>query len=110
MLCSSIITIVRISILIIQVSATQGNTVLKEWMDEVGKWMHEVEKLYIHNKWLLFFRVPKLKVLYKTLTADKPSITTIIQEIGFLFQRNAHTSEGFQSAIKVCYNCISLGI
>lgn len=71
------------------------------WTGEVGKWKEQIENAYNSNKWLLFFQVPKLRVLYDTLTAKKPSVSTIIQEIGFLFQRNAHTNEDFKSVVKV---------
>ena len=63
--------------------------------------MEKIENVHSSNKWLLFFRVPKLIVLCEALTAEKPSVPAIIQEIGFLFQRNAHTNEGFKSAVKV---------
>ena len=63
--------------------------------------MKKVENLLNSNKWLLFFRVPKLILLYEALTAEKPSVPAIIQEIGFLFQRNAHANEGFRSAVEV---------
>ena len=71
------------------------------WTGEEGKWMEKVENIHNSNKWLLFFRVPKLIVLYEALTAENPSVSAIIQEIGFLFQRNAHTSEDFKSAVNV---------
>ena len=71
--------------------------------------MNEVENLLSSNKWLLFFRVPKLMVLYEALTAKTPSVSAIIQEIGFLFKRNVHTSEIFKNAVKVrLYNAKSI--
>ena len=82
-----------------QVSATA--TVLEKWMSEVDKWKEKVENLCNNNKWLYFFRVPKLMVLHEALTTENPSVHTIIQEIGFLFKRNAHASESFKSAVKV---------
>ena len=74
---------------------------VENWIGEERKWMEAVESVHNSNKWLLFFRVPKLIVLYEALTAKNPSIPAIIQEIGFLFQRNVHTSEVFKSAVKV---------
>ena len=71
------------------------------WEGEEEKWMGKVENLHNSNKWLLFFRVPKLIVLYEALTAESPSVPAIIQEIGFLFQRKAHTNESFKSAVTV---------
>ena len=85
--------------LYMQVSAT--DSILENWKDKVGNWMEKVKSLHDSNKWLLFFRVPKLIMLYEALTTEKPSVVTIIQEIGFLFQRNAHTNKGFKSAVKV---------
>ena len=63
--------------------------------------MKKVENIHNSNKWLLFFRVPKLIVLYEALTAEVPSLYAIIQEIGFLFQRNAHKNEDFKCAVEV---------
>ena len=73
---------------------SEAVTVLETWREEVAS-------LHRCNKWLLFFRVPKLMVLYKVLTADNPSVSSIIQEVGFLFKRDAHTSANFKDAVEV---------
>ena len=65
------------------------------------EWMNKVEELHTSYKWLLFFRFPKLMVLYDLLRADKPCISEIVQEIGFLFQRDANSRALLQSVAMV---------
>ena len=64
-------------------------------------WVGEVEQLHNSNEWLLFFRIPKLTVLYETLTSEKCDVAMIQQEIGFLFQRDVATRQKLHAAIEV---------
>ena len=46
--------------------------------------MQRVDKLRNQYDWLLFFRVPKLLLLYHLLQAENPNAGTIMHEISFL--------------------------
>ena len=65
------------------------------------EWINKVEELHTSYKWLLFFRVPKLMILYDLLRADKPCISEIVQEIGFLFKRDAASRALLQGVVMV---------
>ena len=69
--------------------------------DVLAKWISEVEQLHNSNKWLLFFRIPKLLMLYKVLTSESCNVTTIHQEIGFLFQRDVTSRQELNKALEV---------
>jgi len=64
-------------------------------------WVDEVEKLHNSNEWLLFFRIPKLIVLFETLRSEECDVARVHQEIGFLFQRDIPTRQKLHEAIKV---------
>ena len=63
--------------------------------------MNKLEEVHSSYKWLLFFRVPKLMMLYEALAAEKPSVPAIIKEVGFLFKRDPDTRESLGTAITV---------
>lgn len=69
--------------------------------DVLKKWITEVEQLHNSNKWLLFFRIPKLLLLYKVLTYESCDVTRIHQEIGFLFQRDVTSRQELNRALEV---------
>jgi len=74
------------------------------------KWVNEVEQLHSSYKWLLFFRIPKLIVVYEILRSEKCDVARVHQEISFLFQRNATTRQKLHEVIEVssCNNlCIT---
>lgn len=71
--------------------------------DVLKMWITEVEQLHNSNKWLLFFRIPKLTVLYKVLTSESCDITRIHQEIGFLFQRDVNSRQELNKALQVSF-------
>ena len=66
-------------------------------------WIKEVEQLHNSNKWLLFFRIPKLIALYEILKSKRCDVskTRIHQEVGFLFQRDATTRQELDKALEV---------
>ncbi len=65
------------------------------------EWINTMEELHSSYKWLLFFRVPKLMILCDLLRADKPCVSEIVQEIGFLFQRDAVSRALLQNVVRV---------
>ena len=69
--------------------------------DELEKWIKEVEQLHNSNEWLLFFRIPKLIVLYEILKSERCDTARIYQEIGFLFHRDATTRQELHKAVEV---------
>lgn len=69
--------------------------------DVLKTWISEVEQLHNSNKWLLFFRIPKLLLLYKVLTYESCDVTRIHQEIGFLFQRDVTSRQELNKALQV---------
>ncbi len=79
--------------------------------EELADWNDKVEELHSSYKWLLFFRVPKLRNLneilmeYRTLSAEKAAdpqyLLKIVGEIGFLFQNNAATRTALGQIVKV---------
>ena len=74
-------------------------------------WIKEVEQLHNSNKWLLFFRIPKLIALYQILKSKRCDVskTRIHQEVGFLFQRDVTTRQELDKALEVSCssrNCI----
>ncbi len=79
----------------------EAEAVLEEWVDKL-------EEVHSHYKWLLFFRAPKLMMLYETLVAEKPSIPTIINEVGFLLKRDPDTRELLSTAIEVSFYSVTL--
>ena len=72
------------------------------------EWVNKLEKVHSTYKWLLFFRVPKLMMLYEALAAEEPSIPTIINEVGFLFKRDPDTRELLSTAIEVNFYYVTL--
>ena len=57
---------------------------------ELNMWNKKVEQLHKEYKWLLFFRIPKLIHLSKHFEGSDSeyNVDRILQEIGFLLQRN----------------------
>ncbi len=64
-------------------------------------WLTEVEGLHAKYRWLLFFRVPKLMILYELISAEVLSPSTIISEIGFLFQNDPLTRVKLSPLVEV---------
>lgn len=50
----------------------------------LNTWLQHVNKLRNQYEWLLFFRVPKLLLLYNLLQAEHPNVGAIMHEINFL--------------------------
>lgn len=64
-------------------------------------WNAKLENLHESYKWLLFFRVPKLLVLYDCLSVDVPLVDAVTTEVCFLFRRDQDTKKKLKSAVKV---------
>lgn len=50
---------------------------------------------------LLYFSVPKLLHLYHGLTAHQPSLRTIVQDVGFLFENKPHVQAQLRDSVQV---------
>jgi len=61
-------------------------------------WMQRVTELRSQYNWLLFFRVPKLLLLYHLLIVEHPYVEAIVHEISFLF---SHDQDAWKSARKM---------
>lgn len=77
---------------------------------ELADWNDQVEKLHSSYKWLLFFRVPKLRILNDLLIgyATQPSqdsdpqhLLNIVREIGFLFRNDSETRKALEPIVEV---------
>lgn len=60
--------------------------------------MQRVTELRSQYNWLLFFRVPKLLLLYHLLIVEHPYVEAIVHEISFLF---SHDQDAWKSARKM---------
>ena len=62
------------------------------------RWEQQMSELRNQYKWLLFFSMPKLLVLYHLLQEMNPNLETIVHEISFLC---SNTQEAWESALKM---------
>lgn len=90
----SVITQKLLFIILWQVSEAQS--VLTDWLTEV-------EQLHNSNKWLLFFRIPKLIMLHEALMSERCDVARIHQEIGLLFHRDETTRQKLHEALEVSW-------
>ena len=56
---------------------------------------------------LLFFSIPKILSLYKSLVATDVSIDKMVQEIGFLFKNDPEATRKLKTAVKVIIRYIA---
>ena len=68
----------------------------------LSKWREEVSQLRIQYEQLLFFSIPKLLHLFRMITAEKPEINAIVQEVGFLFQNKPLVLKKLKETVQVC--------
>ena len=64
-------------------------------------WLDDIKSLHNHNKWMVFFNVPKLMHLYRLLTSKFPQADEFCQEVGFVLARTADPME-LKQRIEVC--------
>ena len=62
------------------------------------RWEQQMTELRHQYKWLLFFSVPKLLLLYHLLQEENPNLEAIVHEIIFLC---SNTQEAWESALKM---------
>ena len=62
------------------------------------RWKQYMTELRHQYKWLLFFSVPKLLLLYHLLQEENPNLEAIVHEIIFLC---SNTQEAWESALKI---------
>lgn len=67
----------------------------------LSKWREEVSLLRIQYEQLLFFSIPKLLHLFRMITAEKPDINAIVQEVGFLFQNKPLVLKKLKETVQV---------
>ena len=65
------------------------------------EWIQHVAALRNKYDWLLFFKVPKLLLLYHLLTAKDPNLEAIMHEISFLCSNKQEAWERTLEMVKV---------
>ena len=72
---------------------------VKETEEKLRLWSLEVADLQSHYKYLLFFSIPKLLILHKSMRENQ--VEEIVNEISFLFKNNTIVRGKLKSNVKV---------
>ena len=67
----------------------------------LAKWIQLVDELRNQYHWLLFFRTPKMLLLYHLLKRKKPNVEAIVQEISFLCHNEQAAWKSVQNMVEV---------
>ena len=64
-------------------------------------WVNRVDELRNQYKWLMFFSIPKMLLLYNLLIAKDPNLKAIVHEISFLCCNDQAVWQSVQVAVEV---------
>ena len=67
----------------------------------LAEWMELVDKLRNQYHWLLFFRMPKMLLLYHLVKKENPNLEGIVHEISFLFHNEQAAWKSVQNMVEV---------
>ncbi len=67
----------------------------------LADWQLMVEALRNEHEQLLYFSIPKLLHLYHNLASDTPSVSSIVNDVGILFQNKHSIKKQLRKTVKV---------
>ena len=71
----------------------------------LADWQEMVTSLRCEYEQLLYFTIPKLLHLYQNLIAETPSVGSIVNDVGILFQNKHAVKKQLKKTVKVGWEC-----